>query len=52
MATKRDTYLSTPRKQTGETRSVREFVPIRKPLVPKELQDRIDFYRSIPSKHP
>ena len=46
---KLDSYIQTLRKQTGETRSVREFVPIRRPLVPKDVQARIDEFRRIPS---
>ena len=46
---KLDSYINLVRKQTGETRSVREFRPLRTKLVPKDVQARIDEFRRIPS---
>ena len=52
MANKMQSYIQTVRKQTGETRSVREFRPLKTRIITPEVEERLKFYRSIPSKQP
>ena len=48
---KLDSYINLVRKQTGETRSVREFRPLRTKLVPKDIEQRLADYRRYRSLH-
>ncbi len=46
---KLDSYINLVRKQTGETRSVREFVEFRRLIATPEVWAKIQEYRRIPS---
>ena len=47
-----NSYISLVRKQTGETRSVREFRPLRTRIITPDVEKRLAEYRALPSKNP